>query len=375
MFGPGKKKKKIELATRTSNALIFAHNARNTGGIGNQSRRSMSKSPVPLNAALHPLIPASLPARSFRSVVCSPHTALPHTSSGPLLTNSQPLLPHFPRGPLPSLPFPPSHITAHSIPDSAVSRRNPARPPAGFQAARPPARPSLEPARSPARVPGAPRSLPRLFPEAPRLPAPRPLAPHGSAPERGSTTAREPLPSKDEADPSAPHPRPITGPAAAASPVTVSAAPAAASARVQGGEPGACWSPGPSRGSRGCRVCGPAGRQAAGGGRLCTRAPRAAQPRTAPAPANNRLRLQRSASYRRRRVVAGPRGSLGNGVSTRPTPSGMPGVGGGQCRKALARPGTSLGPLGTDIRAAAAFASARLPALGYTSARTKGILL
>lgn len=63
-----------------------------------------------------------------------------------------------------------------------------------------------------------------------------------------------------------------------------------------------------------------AGRQAAGGGRLCTPAPRAAKPRTVPAPANNRLRLQRSASYRRRRVVAEARSSLGNGVYTRPTP-------------------------------------------------------
>ncbi|XP_051046116.1 protein enabled homolog [Phodopus roborovskii] len=115
---------------------------------------------------------------------------------------------------------------------------------------------------------------------------------------------------------------------------------------------------------------GPAGRQAAGDGRLCTRVPRAAKPRTAPAPANNRLRLQRSASYRRRRVAAGARGSLGNVVYTRPTPNGMPGVGGSQCRKALACPGTSCkgsfhrGPLSIysgplekerDLRAAAAF--------------------
>lgn len=171
-MGLEKKKKKIELATRTSNALIFAHNARNTGGIGNQSRRSMSKSPVPLNAALHPLIPASLPARSSRSVVCSPHTALPHTSSGPLLTNSQPLLPHFPRGPLPSLPFPPSHITAHSIPDSAVSRRNPAR----RLPSRPPARPAVpraspQPGPRPRRPSLAPTPLPRGAP-ALRPPAP-----------------------------------------------------------------------------------------------------------------------------------------------------------------------------------------------------------
>lgn len=141
--------KRIKLATRTSDALIFAHNARKMGDIGNQSTRDMPShqfpsAPLRNPSALNPLIPATLPAHS--DFLQSPQ---PSISSSLLLTNSQPLLPHFPPVPLPFLHFPPSYITAHSIPNSAVSRN-----PAGFQDAHP----SLELACSPARVPGAPSS-------------------------------------------------------------------------------------------------------------------------------------------------------------------------------------------------------------------------
>lgn len=60
---------------------------------------------------------------------------------------------------------------------------------------------------------------------------------------------------------------------------------------------------------------GQVGRQAAEGRRL--RQLRRSQqhpPSTAPAPANNRLRLQRSGSYRRLHVLTDPRGRLGNEV-------------------------------------------------------------
>lgn len=75
---------------------------------------------------------------------------------------------------------------------------------------------------------------------------------------------------------------------------------------------------------------GQVGRQAAEGGRLPQlRRPRQQPPRTAPAPANNRIRPQRSGSYRRRHVRTQPRGRLGNGVYVpAPTPKGMLGVGG-----------------------------------------------
>lgn len=232
--------------------LSFLHTTpEKMGDIGNQSRRDMPShqfpsAPLKNPSALNPWIPANLPAHFH--LLQSPQ---PSTSSCLLLTNSQPLLPHFPPGPLPFLHFPPSYITAHSIPNSAVSRN-----PAGFQAAHP----SLELACSPTRVPGAPSSHAS---SQRRLGSPPPASLVRTA-RRQSAAPR--LPGKDEADPSSPHPRPITGPAAAASPVTVSAAPAAYSARVQGGETEACRLPGPSRGSRGCRVCGPAGRRRGSGG-------------------------------------------------------------------------------------------------------------
>ena len=60
---------------------------------------------------------------------------------------------------------------------------------------------------------------------------------------------------------------------------------------------------------------GQVGRQAAEGGwRRQLERPRQQPPRTAPAPANNRLWPQRSGSYRRRHVRTEPRGRLGNGV-------------------------------------------------------------
>lgn len=123
--------------------LSFLHTTpEKMGDIGNQSRRDMPShqfpsAPLKNPSALNPWIPANLPAHFH--LLQSPQ---PSTSSCLLLTNSQPLLPHFPPGPLPFLHFPPSYITA-------VSRN-----PAGFQAAHP----SLELACSPTRVPGAPSS-------------------------------------------------------------------------------------------------------------------------------------------------------------------------------------------------------------------------
>lgn len=77
----------------------------------------------------------------------------------------------------------------------------------------------------------------------------------------------------------------------------------------------------PKAAGRGETVGGQVGRQAAEGGRRRQLGrPRQQPPRTAPAPANNRLWPQRSGSYRRRHVRTEPRGRLGNGVYV-PAPS------------------------------------------------------
>lgn len=199
-------------------------------------------------SALNPLIPANLPAHSG-------HLQSP-TSSCLLLTNSQPPLPHFPPVPLPFLHFSPSYITAHSIPISAVSRN-----PAGFQDAQP----SLELACSPARVPGAPRShaSSQRRPGSPPPPPPSfrtalrrsaaPRQPESRCPER---TRRIPRPAPQA------HYRPRRGrlsrqglrhPRCHLSPC--------ARRKTE-----ARRSPGPSRSSPGCRVCGPAGRRRGTGG-------------------------------------------------------------------------------------------------------------
>lgn len=125
-------------------------------------------------SALNPLIPPTLPAHS--DLLQSPQ---PSTSSCLLLTNSQPLLPHFPPVPLPFLHFPPSYITAHSIPNSAVSRNPP-----GFQAAHPSLELACRPAPSPA--PLAPTPLPR------GAPAPRPPASSVRTARRRSADPRPP---------------------------------------------------------------------------------------------------------------------------------------------------------------------------------------
>lgn len=110
-------------------------------------------------------------------MICSPHAAF-HILL-PLLTNSQPLLPHFPPVPLPFLHFSPSYITAHSIPISAVSRN-----PAGFEDAQP----SLELACSPAGVPGAPSS----HASSQRRPGSPPPAPSLRTALRRSAAPRQP---------------------------------------------------------------------------------------------------------------------------------------------------------------------------------------
>lgn len=197
-------------------------------------------------SALNPLIPANLPAHSD-------HLQSP-TSSCLLLTNSQPPLPHFPPVPLPFLHFSPSYITAHSIPISAVSRN-----PAGFQDAQP----SLELACSPARVPGAPRSH-ASSQRRPGSPPPRP--PRSARLCAGALLHDSPgaAAQRGRGGPLAPHPRPITGPAADASPVRVSDTPAATSARVHGGRPRRA---GPRARRVAPRAAGCVGRPAGGGGR------------------------------------------------------------------------------------------------------------
>lgn len=248
--------KRIKLATGTRDILIFTHNARKNGRHRASVQKGDAKSPVPLSTAEGSFSPQPIdspyPSRSFGSsaVPTAFYILLPAThkfpTTPPTFSSSPP--------PLPSLPSILHHCPLHS----ELSRQP--------QSTRLPSRPSVPRASlQTGPVPGAPSSH-ASSQRRPGSPPPRLLGPHSSAPERRSTAARERLPGKDEADPSAPHPRPITGPAAAASPVTVSAAPATYSARVQGGETTACRLPGPSRGSRGCRVCGPAGRRRGAGG-------------------------------------------------------------------------------------------------------------
>lgn len=153
---------------------FFAHNARKNGRHRVSEPKGHTKSPVPLSTAEEPFSPQPIdpPTLPAHSDLQSPQ---PSTSSCLLLTNSQPLLPHFPPVPLPFLHFPPSYITAHSIPNSAVSRNPP-----GFQAAHP----SLELACRPARVLGAPSShaSSQRRPGSPPRPPLRLLGLHSAAP-------------------------------------------------------------------------------------------------------------------------------------------------------------------------------------------------
>ena len=115
---------------------------------------------------------------------------------------------------------------------------------------------------------------------------------------------------------------PLPAPPQLPPPVMVSAAPAAAALaqvgrREERASPGAAqtvWEFPERQGGEGRWVGRSAGRRQRAGGSDNSGAPRQKPPRTAPAPANNRLRPQRSGSYRRRHVRTEPRGRLGNAV-------------------------------------------------------------
>lgn len=123
VFGPVRK---IKLATRASDAFVFRHNTRKMGDIRNLSRKDMSSYQFPLmDTPLNPSapgpfrIPANLPAHSNR-LQPLPSLSIP---SCLLLTNSQPLLPHFPLFLLPFLHFPPSYSIStpfRTQPSSAI---------------------------------------------------------------------------------------------------------------------------------------------------------------------------------------------------------------------------------------------------------------
>lgn len=176
-------------------------------------------------SALNPLIPANLPAHSDH--LQSPtafHILLPAThkfpTTPPTFSSGPPPLPSL----LSILHHCPLHPDLSRQPQSCRLPRRPAVP-----------RASLQPGPRPRRP-----SLPRLFPEAPRLPA----SPHSHPPCSARLCAGALLhdspgaaAQRGRGGPLAPHPRPITGPAADASPVRVSDTPAAASARVHGGRP------------------------------------------------------------------------------------------------------------------------------------------
>lgn len=122
--------------------------------------------------------------------------------------------------------------------------------------------------------------------------------------------------------PPPPTPRPITGSAAAASSRDGLCRPrcrrpSPSGRREEKASPGAAqtvWEFPGRQGGEGRWVGRSAGRRQRAGGSDNSGAPRQQPPRTAPAPANNRLRPQRSGSYRRRHVRTEPRGRLGNGV-------------------------------------------------------------
>lgn len=302
---------------------FFVHNARKMETSGTRAEGTCQVTSAALRnpSALNPLTPAGLPAHSGRLQV-------PHSLPQPPARYSQ-------------IPKHSSHIFLQPSSPSFTSLHPPSLPTpfrtrssaATLPASKPPLRPSSEPAAGPASLtPLAPTPLPRGAP-APRPPPPRSARLSAGAEPRPpdsrcrARTRRTPPPRTPGPLPAPPQPSlPSRSPSPPLPPQPVCKGGRlrrAPLARLVAQLPGlqGVW----------------AGRQAAGGGRLCTRAPRAAQPRTAPAPANNRLWPQRSASYRRRRVGAEARGSLGNGVSARPTPHGMPGVGGGERCKAQCR--------------------------------------
>lgn len=151
------------------------------------------------------LIPARLPAHSSP---LQPLPSLPHPFLL-LLTNSQPLLPHFPLFPPPLPSLPPILHHLHSMPSSTLIRNA-----AGSQTptSRPRAAPAV-PAVSSEPLAPTTHSLPcGAF-----APGPRPLPsepPSFLTPpparlwfDHSSTAARGLIPKKDEAVPSAPHPQ------------------------------------------------------------------------------------------------------------------------------------------------------------------------
>lgn len=323
--------KKIKLATRASDAFVFPHNVRKMGDIRNLSWKDMSSHQFPLmDTPVEPISLWFLLTFPLIPIVCSPYPAFPalpacysqipnHSShiflysSSPSFTSLHPtssplhseLSPHLQSCRLPSrtsvsLELPPQSGPASSVPlaptplPTLPSQRRPGSPP---------------PDRSRA-------SLPHFWPLHPRgagLIAP-PEPPEDRSRER---TRRHPPPHT---------PRPITGPAAAASSRDGLCRPRCRRRPSPGGKEGGeseSRARGDGRGvpraaGRGGRAGGQVGRQEAEGGRLRQLGrPRQQPPRTAPAPANNRIRPQRSGSYRRRHVLTEPGGRLGNGVCVR----------------------------------------------------------
>lgn len=263
-----------------------------------------------------PLTPANLPAHSKRlQPYPAPHPFLPATHKFPTTPPTFSSI-----SPSPFLHFPPSYII-HSIPNStrnpnscqllsrsSVSLKLP--PQSGPASSVPPAPTPLDsfPSRRRSWLP-APRPLPSVPPSFLTPPSARLWVDHSS------TVARGPIPRKDEEAPSAPPLGPLPAP-----PQLPSSGdgicrprcrrPSPSGRREEKASPGAAqtvWEFPGRRGGEGRWVGRSAGRrQGERAAPTTPGAPRQQPPRTAPAPANNRLRPQRSGSYRRRHVRTEP---------------------------------------------------------------------
>lgn len=219
--------KAIKLATRASDAFVFPPKRQKNGRHQEPGLEGHVKASVPFNG--HPLLNPSAPdpflwflTFPLTPIVCSPCPAF-LIPSCLLLTNSQPLLPHFPLFALPFLYFPPSYIIStpfRTQPSSAIlpASKQPiglpwVAPAVWARVLRAPSSHASPDSFPSQRRPGSPPpdrsrpSLPHFWPLHPRssgLTTP-PQPPEGRARER---TRRHPPPRT---------PRPITGPAAAAS--------------------------------------------------------------------------------------------------------------------------------------------------------------
>lgn len=221
------------------------------GDIGNQEQKGRAKSPVPLSTAEGPFSSqptnSRYPSRSFRSsaVPTAFHILLPATHKFPTTP------PTFSSGPppLPSLPSILHHCPLHSeLSRQPQSSRLPSRPSVP--------RASLQPGpASPA--PLAPTPLPRGAP-APRPPPPRSAQLGAGALLQGCPRAAA---RQGRGGPLRPAPQAHYRPRRSRFSRHGLRCPPLPSQSVQGRETEACRFQGPSRGSRDCRVCGPAGRR------------------------------------------------------------------------------------------------------------------